>query len=43
MFHRMCDNNTPLDVHLMVKWDDIKRLSQKLLKDATKKIRILGD
>ena len=41
--HRMLDNNTPLDVHLMVKWDDIKRLSQKLFKDANKKIQTVGN
>ena len=39
----MLDSNIPLDIHLMVKWDDFKLLSQKLLKDSTKKIQTVGD
>ena len=38
----MLDNNTPLDVHLMVEWDDIKRLSQKLYKAHSKSVRTVG-
>ena len=40
--HRMLDNRTPLDVHLMVKWEDIKRFSQKLYKAHSKKARSVG-
>ena len=38
----MLDNNTPLDVHLMVKLEDIKRLSQKLYKVQSKFVRTAG-
>ena len=39
----MLDNNTPLDVHLVVKWDDIKRLPHKLFKIVNKKNRTVGE
>ena len=40
--HRMIDGKTPLDVHLMVKWEDIISLSQKLYKASAKKIHTVG-
>ena len=40
--HRMLDNRTPLDVHLLVKWEDIKALSQKLYIHHAKKTKTVG-
>ena len=38
----MLDDNTTLDVHLLVKFKDIKRLSQKLYKDHSKSVQFVG-
>ena len=38
----MSDNHTPLEVHITVKWEDIKRLTQELYKTHSKPVRKVG-
>ena len=39
--HRMLDGKTPLNAHLMIRWED-KKISRKLFKEATEKVRTVS-